>query len=861
MIALHNGLIVGTPSGTGTGTSNADLVKISGVVADPKSYTYGASINQWATSATASSDRGVGVDFAVTGATGAPRTGAGFEVGDNAVNNTAAWVEVAADRAKANTLTLTYDKDVYLESATVREGYGEAGATKIEVWDGTNWQTLVDKTSGTVVGGTITGQDIEIKVSDILLTPAVRPAYKTNKIRITVGNSVDQWNYIDAVKLTGSESRTEDPSTYKIDYSKLENKPTIPAATQISDNLTSNSNTRALSANQGRVLKQLVDAKPDSTGGTATSVEFEKITGLPGIFDPVPSSFNYSATVSQWATGASAEKTYKNATTGDYAPTNMIGAPTSTLGATQSAFRQGWLINDTAVWVELTYDTPVYLKSVIAREVYNIKTMHKLDVFKDGSFVTVWQRDINTDANETGGIISNEVIGKYSDTTITLTNILDYKVDKIRLYIGETTPGWNGIDSVQLNGSETQTKIPFSIRIDYSKLQNKPIIPAATQISDNLNSNSNTIALSANQGRVLKELIGANPNSSGASVAFKDITGLPTAFEVLPSTDTYSANINQWAESATASSEYSTTIYTADNLVGSPSHNANAGRPTINSGTDSWAENNADVRKVNQLTLIYNKEVYIKEVTLIELNRGGTASKIEVDNNGTFVTVWSRDVNTGANETGGVISGGSYNTISHSKITLDNYTDFLSKKIRISVGLTTSSDQHQHIDAIQLTGSETKTENPATIVINYNALQNIPTIPAPTQIGDNLTSNSDTIALSANQGRVLKELIDAKPDASGNSEETFEGILSNIAQYDYVVSYYATSTTANSGKIKKKVFAVPGGTNLTNITATYNHVAEGYNSIVLSGGVPASITKKRKRYVYENGALSGVLYS
>jgi hypothetical protein len=72
--------------------------------------------------------------------------------------------------------------------------------------------------------------------------------------------------------------------------------------------------------------------------------------------------------------------------------------------------------------------------------------------------VTVWQRDIDTDANETGGVITNEVTGKFSDTTITLTNILDYKVDKIRLHIGETTGGWNGVDSVKLNGSETRTE-------------------------------------------------------------------------------------------------------------------------------------------------------------------------------------------------------------------------------------------------------------------------------------------------------------------------------------------------------------------------------------------------------------------
>jgi hypothetical protein len=45
-----------------------------------------------------------------------------------------------------------------------------------------------------------------------------------------------------------------------------------------------------------------------------------------------------------------------------------------------------------------------------------------------------------------------------------------------------------------------------------------------------------------------------------------------------------------------------------------------------------------------------------------------------VDNNGTFVTVWSRDVNTGENETGGTISGGNLNVVSHTKITLDEYT-------------------------------------------------------------------------------------------------------------------------------------------------------------------------------------------
>jgi hypothetical protein len=46
-----------------------------------------------------------------------------------------------------------------------------------------------------------------------------------------------------------------------ISYDDLENKPPTITATQIDDNLTSNSVTNALSANQGRIIKDLIDAK------------------------------------------------------------------------------------------------------------------------------------------------------------------------------------------------------------------------------------------------------------------------------------------------------------------------------------------------------------------------------------------------------------------------------------------------------------------------------------------------------------------------------------------------------------------------------------------------------------------------
>jgi hypothetical protein len=51
---------------------------------------------------------------------------------------------------------------------------------------------------------------------------------------------------------------------------------------------------------------------------------------------------------------------------------------------------------------------------------------------------------------------------------------------------------------------------------------------------------------------------------------------------------------------------------------------------------------------------------------------------------------------------------------------------------------------------------------------------------------------------------------------------------------------------------------VPGG---TDITATYTHVTSGYNKIVLSGGTPASITKKTKQYAYTDGKQTAVTYT
>ena len=52
------------------------------------------------------------------------------------------------------------------------------------------------------------------------------------------------------------------------------------------DNLTSTSTTRPLSANQGRVLKSLIDNATTSSGGTVTTIDWSNVTNKPSTFTP-----------------------------------------------------------------------------------------------------------------------------------------------------------------------------------------------------------------------------------------------------------------------------------------------------------------------------------------------------------------------------------------------------------------------------------------------------------------------------------------------------------------------------------------------------------------------------------------------
>jgi hypothetical protein len=57
---------------------------------------------------------------------------------------------------------------------------------------------------------------------------------------------------------------------------------------------------------------------------------------------------------------------------------------------------------------------------VTGTSVYNIGSIHKIEVFTNGAFTTVWGRHIDNGTDIQGGTITGEVIGKKSDVRLHL---------------------------------------------------------------------------------------------------------------------------------------------------------------------------------------------------------------------------------------------------------------------------------------------------------------------------------------------------------------------------------------------------------------------------------------------------------
>jgi hypothetical protein len=79
-----------------------------------------------------------------------------------------------------------------------------------------------------------------------------------------------------------------------------------------------------------------------------------------------------------------------------------------------------------------------------------VGTISKLEVDKNGTFVTVYTRNLTTDAETGGYITGDDNRGRVSDTLITLNDTLNWRSNKIRISLGNAVDQYNEIDAVKL---------------------------------------------------------------------------------------------------------------------------------------------------------------------------------------------------------------------------------------------------------------------------------------------------------------------------------------------------------------------------------------------------------------------------
>ncbi|MDP0563595.1 MAG: hypothetical protein QS721_15240 [Candidatus Endonucleobacter sp. (ex Gigantidas childressi)] len=196
--------------------ANADSTNTDGTI------TLTANIHQWASLASASSEYDlVDNQYLARYVAGTPDTG--LHVGDDQAPNIRAWAEKEGERHIKNTLELTYTTPVKIIQIVAREILNAGTISKMEVLKDDVYVTAYSNDGATETGGTMSGVNPG-KVSDTKITLDSHLGYFSNKIKITVGNSVEEYNEIDAVKLIGAE---DDAPVVTVHVSDIDTTPVI----------------------------------------------------------------------------------------------------------------------------------------------------------------------------------------------------------------------------------------------------------------------------------------------------------------------------------------------------------------------------------------------------------------------------------------------------------------------------------------------------------------------------------------------------------------------------------------------------------------------------------------------------------
>jgi hypothetical protein len=166
-------------------TASASASSASPSLVPAASIAPGASLTQWAVSATASSEYGA-EGWSAAQATGEPDTP---DYGDYAT----AWAPATSDGGPA-WLELAYAQAVIPTEVVIWESSGNGFVTSVEAWDSDSgaWVMLWEGQDGSpqfVVG----------------FSPELTPVdFATDRLRISIDTDVPDWNEVDAVALTGT---------------------------------------------------------------------------------------------------------------------------------------------------------------------------------------------------------------------------------------------------------------------------------------------------------------------------------------------------------------------------------------------------------------------------------------------------------------------------------------------------------------------------------------------------------------------------------------------------------------------------------------------------------------------------------
>jgi hypothetical protein len=311
------------------------------------------------------------------------------------------------------------------------------------------------------------------------------------------------------------------------------------------------------------------------------------------------------------------------------------------------------------------------------------------------------------------------------------------------------------------------------------------------------------------------------------------LTVTPTpAILISTSTPAPEGNIRQWASSATASSEYSPTRWSAAQATSAPD------TFTYGDIQTAWATLRSD-DSIQWIELKYSALVYATEVNVFETYNPGALSRIDLkDTNGVYHTVWAgTDINTGIPD-----------KIGWTNITFAQ-TTYLTKDVKLYLD-TSIVPGWNEIDAVELVGTMTSAN-----IVTPTVTPTLVSIPQPATPPSSVTSMfSDDFSGSTLSSRWI--VINKNSDS--NISLTGTGILRMNASPMNGGSDYYNRSNYNALRILKSLseFNYLSGDGIveTKMTFSPTNNYQGAGIIICFEDTPDSTTCERaaERAFYPN---------